>query len=236
MNMPFTDALYSSTRADVSYLAQVISQPDGAEVTYGPYYTGNVSAVQLNLAGSAPGSLHKLDFYADEALTMFMAGHQAEVNNNGSMNVAFPVLGAWMVWRVTPLAAGPFPFTATARLSSAPHLGKPNNGPAKNLIIGGTGNILAGATVTNFSAVTAPGEAFWTAGYTGNDAGAWEAFLESGSVLAGTFQNIDYQDSRSGRVARKVYLPSRPVRLRLVNLDGAAPHPYYFAVGTSLGF
>lgn len=223
MNIQFQDAIYSSARADVAWMAEDIAIPVPlVETNYGPFFTGNVEAVKFNLIANTQASLNKLDFYADAECTQFMQGHQFAVRNGGSINTSFPVLGAYMMWRITPRVGA---YTGTIRLSSGTKGMKPFSGQGQNVLLSTSGNVAAGATATLTIFPTYPGAVVWDVGFTQNDPGNWEAFLDSESE-SGVVTTIGYAQSAQGRVSRMTYLPCRPCRIRLVNLDGAAAHNY----------
>src|SRR6266511_409403 len=161
--MDFRDEVYSSIRSDVAFLAQALNLagPD-IETSFGPFFTGNIDAVKINLFSVTQNSLNKLDFYADQNVSIFMQAHQFSVRNGGQINTAWPVLGAWLMYRCTPRVDNT---TATVRLSSSPKAHKPMAGGNQNVLFSlGATVVLAGATNQHTVFQTYPGPAYWQIG------------------------------------------------------------------------
>lgn len=225
MTMSFEPPLYSSTRADVAFMNQTGVALGVAQQSFGPFPTGNIDAIKAvldNILGG--GILTRWDFYADPDGTQLMGSHLAACTDGGALTQAWPVLGAWCYWRVTATAA----LTVDLRLSSNARPGKPMANSNQNTLISmaAPAALAAAGNVTLSAPRTYIGEAVWTAGYVANDAGAWEAYLESVSQTGLIIAVLDYANSRDGRCSRQVFLPGRPCRIRMINLDGAAPHNY----------
>lgn len=232
-SMSFETPLYSSTRTDIVFFNDVNIALPAALTQYGPYYCGNVDALKAaitNIAGG--GALLRWAFYADQELTMFMGSHLASVRTGIDFDMSWAVMGAWVIFEITPTAA----VTVSLRLSTNSRPGKPYGNSNNNTLIGmaAPAAVGAGATITHTTLRTYPGAASWSAGYVANDAGAWEAFLESVSQ-AGTVQVLDYAHSADGRICRPVWLPARTVQIRIHNLDAGAAHNYLVALTADPG-
>lgn len=220
MTMPvvhgYPDWNRSKAEADV-LLNYEVDTATGGEVTRGPFFVGGATHLGHFFGVGLVFYRVAFEFYADAAMTQLLSQHVVEVTPLTSSSFSFPVLGPYVLARLTP-GAGTDPFSF--RLWTAA-------GQSMHMEFGGSSNILisnaavavgAGAFVDVDASRVWPGECTWMAS---SALLTWSCELLAVGALGG-LTRLDFINQTRTLERRTIFLPAMILKARLGNQTLAA--------------